>query len=224
MAAHQAPPSLGFSRQEHWSVKCIFVCIYIYVCCWTSRAHKHVYSLSCAPVVATPWTIAHQSPLFMGFPRQEYWSGLPFASPGDLPNPGIKPRSPALQEDSLSSKSPGKPKNTGMGSLSLLQGIFLTQRLNPGLPHCRQILYCLSHQGSPELVVMDREAWRAAIHGVSKSRTRLKRLSSSSSSSMKTVLGNLRVMCLHHHLCLPAMASLVAQAVKNLPAMQETWV
>ena len=43
----------------------------------------------------TPWTVAHQSPLFMGFPRQEYWNGLPFPSPGDLPDPGIKPRSPA---------------------------------------------------------------------------------------------------------------------------------
>ena len=49
----------------------------------------------------TPWTIAHQAPLPTGFPRQEYWSGLPFPSPGDLPDPGIKPMSPALQADSL---------------------------------------------------------------------------------------------------------------------------
>ena len=48
-------------------------------------------------VLATPWTVAHQAFLSTGFPRQEYWSGLPFPSPGDLPNPGIKPRSPALQ-------------------------------------------------------------------------------------------------------------------------------
>ena len=53
------------------------------------------------PTLATPWTIAHQAPLSMGFSRQEYWSGLPFPSPGDLPNPGIEPRSPALQADSL---------------------------------------------------------------------------------------------------------------------------
>ena len=45
---------------------------------------------------ATPWTVMHQAPLSMGFPRQEYWSGLPFPSPGDLPDPGIKPTSPAL--------------------------------------------------------------------------------------------------------------------------------
>ena len=68
--------------------------------------------------------------------------------PGDLPNLGIKPRSPALQTDSLSSEPPGKPKNTGMGSLSLLQGIFLTQESNWGLLHCRWIFYQLSYQGS----------------------------------------------------------------------------
>ena len=50
-----------------------------------------------------------QAPLSMGFSRQEYWSGLPFPSPEDLPNPGIKPRSPALQADALSSEAPGKP-------------------------------------------------------------------------------------------------------------------
>ena len=51
----------------------------------------------------TPWTLAYQVPSSMGFSRQEYWSGLPFPSPGDLPNPGIKPRSPALQADALPS-------------------------------------------------------------------------------------------------------------------------
>ena len=56
-----------------------------------------------------PWTVAHQAPLSMGFPRQEYWSGLPFPSPGDLPNPGIKPGSPALRADALPSEPPGKP-------------------------------------------------------------------------------------------------------------------
>ena len=53
------------------------------------------------PTLATPWTVARQIPLSMEFSRQEYGSGLPFPSPGDLPNPGIEPRSPALQEDSL---------------------------------------------------------------------------------------------------------------------------
>ena len=72
-----------------------------------------------------------------------------FSSPGDLPNPGIKPRSPTLQIDSLPAEPQGKPKNTGMGSLSLLQQILLIQESNQGLLHCRQILYQLSSQGSP---------------------------------------------------------------------------
>ena len=57
-------------------------------------------SLSCVWLFATPWTVAHQAPLSMGFSRQEYWNGLPCPLPGDLPNPGIKPRSPALQANS----------------------------------------------------------------------------------------------------------------------------
>ena len=65
--------------------------------------------LSRVRLFATPWTVARQAPLSMGFSRQEYWSGLPFPSPGDLPNPGIEPGSPALQADALSSEPPGKP-------------------------------------------------------------------------------------------------------------------
>ena len=57
---------------------------------------------------ATPWIAAYQAPLSMGFSRQEYWSGLPFPSPGDLPDPGIEPRSPALEADALTSEPPGK--------------------------------------------------------------------------------------------------------------------
>ena len=65
-----------------------------------------VKSLSCVRLLATPWTVAYQAPLSMGFSRQEYWSGLPFPSPGDLPDPGIEPRFPALQGDSLLSEPP----------------------------------------------------------------------------------------------------------------------
>ena len=86
----------------------------------------------------------------MEFSRQEYWSGLPCPPSGDLPNPGIKPRSPTLQVDSLPSAPPGKLKNIGVGSLSLLPGIFPTQESNWGLLHCRQILYQLSYQRSPK--------------------------------------------------------------------------
>ena len=88
----------------------------------------------------------------MNFSRPEYWSGQPFPSPGDLPNPGIKPRSPALQEDSLLAEPQGKPKNTGVGSLSRLQWIFLTQESNRGLLHCRRILYQLVCQGSLKFI------------------------------------------------------------------------
>ena len=126
----------------------------------------------------TPWTVAPQAPLSMGFCRQEYWSGLPCPSPGDLPDAGIESLSlvsPALAgrffttsatrkwsdikvvSDSLwphglytSWNSPGQ--NIGVGSLSLLQGIFPTQGSNPGLPHCRLILHQLSHEGSPRIL------------------------------------------------------------------------
>ena len=81
----------------------------------------------------------------MEFSRPEYWSAELFSSSGDHPNPGIEPGSPTLQADALPPEPPGKPKNTVVGSLSLLQGIFLTQELNWSLLHCRQILYQLSY-------------------------------------------------------------------------------
>ena len=62
------------------------------------------------PTLATPWTVAREVPLSMGFSRQEYCSGLPFPSPGDLPDPGIEPMSPALQADSLPTELGGKPQ------------------------------------------------------------------------------------------------------------------
>ena len=58
---------------------------------------------------ATPWTVAYQAPPSMGFSMQEYWSGLPFPSPGDLPDPRIEPRSPTFQADALTTEPPGKP-------------------------------------------------------------------------------------------------------------------
>ena len=93
----------------------------------------------------------------MEFSRPEYWSGQLLPSSQDLPDPGIEPKSPALQADSLPAEPQGKSKNTRLSSLSLLQGIFPTQELNWGLLHCRQILYQLSYQGSPK-------------HGINKSK------------------------------------------------------
>ena len=147
MAAHQAPPSLGFSGQEHWSglpfpspmhenekwkwsrsvvsdssrphglqptrmfrpwdfpgkstgVGCH--CLLQTKHCQTTALIRDIYSTTCEGVVShfnhvqffvTLWNVAHQAPLSMGFSRQEYWSGLPFPTPGDLPNPGIQPAS-----------------------------------------------------------------------------------------------------------------------------------
>ena len=72
------------------------------------KTQVKVKSLSRVRLFATPWTVAYQSPQSMEFSRQEYWSGLPFPSPGDLPDPGIKPESPTLQADALPSEPPGK--------------------------------------------------------------------------------------------------------------------
>ena len=69
---------------------------------------KKVKSLSHVRLFVTQWTVAYQAPLSTGFSRQEYWSGLPFPSLGDLPDPGIEPRSPTLQADALTSEPPGK--------------------------------------------------------------------------------------------------------------------
>ena len=85
----------------------------------------------------SPWNSPSQNPAV---------SSLSLLS-GNLPNPGIKPRCLTLQADSLPVESQGESKNTGVGSLSLLQQIFPTQEWNPALLHCRQILYHLSYQG-----------------------------------------------------------------------------
>ena len=112
---------------------------------------ESVKLLSCVTLFVTPWTVGHQAPLSMGFSSKEYWSGLPCPPPGNLANPGIKPRCPALQADSVPAEPPANLKNSGVGSLSLLQGIFPNQELNQGLLHCSWILYQLSYQGSPGL-------------------------------------------------------------------------
>ena len=90
------------------------------------------------PTLCDPMVCSLQAPLSMEFSRLAYWSGLPIPFPGNLPDPGIKSRYPELQADSIPSEPPGKPRNTGVGSLPLLQ-IIPTQELNTGLPHCRAI-------------------------------------------------------------------------------------
>ena len=73
------------------------------------RSKVKVKSVSRVQLFATPWTVAHLAPPSMGLSRQEHWSGLPFNSSGDLPDPGMESRSPALQADALTSEPPGKP-------------------------------------------------------------------------------------------------------------------
>ena len=88
--------------------------------------------LSRVRLFATLWTVAHQAPLSMGFSRQEYWSGLPFPSPGDLPNPGIEPGSPTLEADALTSEPPGKRnKQSSLESPSFLPKHFISKESFP---------------------------------------------------------------------------------------------
>ena len=84
--------------------------------------------LSGVQLFASPWTVAHQAPLSMEFSRQESWSGQPFPSPGDLPNPGIEPRSPALQADSLSSELPSQIEQQIDPSVQSFFQVYYSQR------------------------------------------------------------------------------------------------
>ena len=86
--------------------------------------------LSHVQLFVTPWTVVHQTPPFMGFSRQEHWSGLPFPSPGDLLNPGIEPRSLVLQVDSLLSEPPGKPITLASINLSISLLVSNTEALS----------------------------------------------------------------------------------------------
>ena len=155
-----------------------------------------------------------------GFSRQECWSGLSCPPPGDLSNPGIELKSPTLQADSLPSELPGKPKNTGVDSLSLHQGIFLTQELNQGLLHCRRPRF---------------DYWVRKIHW---RRDRLPipvflgfpcgsagKESTCNAEDPGSILGSRRSP--GEGIDYPfqySWASLVAQMVKNPPARRETWV
>ena len=78
--------------------------------CINESVCMHAQSLSHVGLFVTLWTVAHQALLSMGFLRQEYWSGLPFPSPGDIPEPGIEPTSPALARGFFTTAPTGKPK------------------------------------------------------------------------------------------------------------------
>ena len=104
-----------------------------------------VKSFSGVQLFVTPWTVVYQAPLSLEFSRQENWSGLPFPSPGHLLDPGIKPRSPTLQADTLPSEPPGKPKRGVCGHMGL--------ETNPGLPRGkREFYHWTTHAPSKMLV------------------------------------------------------------------------
>ena len=101
--APQGPVWYHFLFKEHtYWIQCMHACV------WQRRLLQWIQ------LFATTWTIVHQAPLSMGFSRQEYWSRLPCPPPGDLPDPGIKPRSPPLQMDSLTAEPPGKSLDLGL--------------------------------------------------------------------------------------------------------------
>ena len=104
----------------------------------------------CVRLFGTPWTVHG---ILQG--RTLEWVTFPYSR--GSPQPRIEPRPPALLAVSLPAEPQGKPKITGVGSLSLFGGIFLTQELNWGLLHCRQILYHLSYQGSPTQPLLNPE-------------------------------------------------------------------
>ena len=102
------------------------------------------------PTLCDPWTVACQAPLSMGFSRQEYWSGLPFPSPGDLPNPGVEPGSPALQAGSLPSEPPGKPNcSTSMEYYRAFKGNELSSKKK--------------HRGNLDIITGKKASWKAIL-------------------------------------------------------------
>ena len=104
-----------------------------------------VLSCSVRSNSVTPWTVGCQAPMSMGFPRKEYWNGFPCSPPGDLPNPGIKPRYPTLQWILYHLSHQWSPRILEWVAYPFYRGIFPTQELNQGLLYCRQILYQLSY-------------------------------------------------------------------------------
>ena len=154
MAAHQAPQSLGFSRQEHWSGLPFSSPMHEGESEVTQSCPTFIDPTDCSPPGSSVRGIFQARvvewaaiALVHGILQARIleWVAFPFSRGSSQPR--IKPRSSALQVDSLPAKPQGKPKNTGVGSLALLQGIFPTQESNWGLLHCRGILYQLSYQG-----------------------------------------------------------------------------
>ena len=139
--ACQSPLSMGFFRQECWSglpfsslvalphpgigpkSPSLWHLLHLQADSLPLATWKSESEVSRVRLSATPWTVARQALLSMGFSRSEYWSGLPFPSPGDLPNPGIESRSPTLQVDSLPAVPEGKPLGTRPADSEILEAV-----------------------------------------------------------------------------------------------------
>ena len=122
-----------------------------------------VQSLSRVRLFATPWTVACQAPLSMGFSRQEYWSGLPFPSPGDLPNPGIEPGSPALEADGLTSEP--RYNNYKYICIQSRNTQYIRQMLTSIKRHCNELILCTYNHfivDPVEAPLVALEKWRVA--------------------------------------------------------------
>ena len=131
MQNHTATSENGWKRTS--KPKPVYECLCAVLCSVTQSCPTLCNSMNCSlPDSSVPGDSPGKS-------------GLPCPPPGDLPNSGMEPKSPTLQADSLPNEPPGKPKNTTVGSQSLLQEIFPTQESNQGFPHCRRIPYQLSY-------------------------------------------------------------------------------
>ena len=150
-----------------------------------------VESLSCVRLFSTPWTVAYQAPLSIGFSRQDYWSGLPFPSPEGLPNPGTEPGSPALQTEALPSEPQGKGCCCCRWVASVVSDSVQSQRWQPTrLPRpwdspgkntgvgCQCLLQCMKVKGQSEVAQscptlsdpMDCSPPGSSVHGVLQAR------------------------------------------------------
>ena len=138
--------------------------------------------LSRVRLFATPWTVAHQAPLSVGFSRQEYWSGLPFPSPGDLPDPGIEPRSPASRADTLTSEPPGKPLLHKDRSKSLSSALIICRMTSLWIPQIT-----VSNQIKSLI-----PCWKTELEGPREPRTLLPLPEDSSSDSRSRTHGGVR--------------------------------
>ena len=136
---------VNFSFVNCLTFLCLVVSLALLYPLWWWWFSRQVMPDSCR--VVTPWTVALQAPLSVGFSRQEYWSGLPFPSPGDLPNLGIESGSPALQADSLPTELQGKPSlpTTSLSVLYQFHCIWDILVLHRGTQEILAVLYwCLS--------------------------------------------------------------------------------